>query len=108
MKDPFQEWFPALTKQRSLTTLQGTEWTLGPDFFPFYGELVTLQNCHNVTCIESWGERTGLEHQYLLIRNSGNSPLKGSLALLEKSVLSSSQYELVYETEDAIIFAYQP
>lgn len=107
MKDPFQEWFPALTEQRSQTTLQGAEWTLGADFFPRYGELVALQHCADVACIEAWGKRTGLEHQYLLIKvlpGGGSSPLRGSLALLLNSVRDSAKYELFYETGDVILF----
>jgi len=111
MKDPFQEWFPALANQHSQTTLQGAEWTLGEKFFPFYGELVSLQHCTNVECIEAWGERTGLNHHYLLIKvlpPESNSPLKGSVVLLMDSVRNSSQYELVHETENAVIFAKIP
>ena len=109
MKDPFQEWFPALTEQHSLTTLQGAEWTMGEDFFPFYGELVALQHCANVSCIETWEGRTGLEHQYLLIKKlpvGSSSPLQGSLALLLNSVQDSDQYELIYMSENALIFAH--
>jgi hypothetical protein len=107
MKDPFQEWFPALTKQHSQTTLQGAEWTLGVEFFPFYGELVALQHCADAGCIASWGERTGLRHQYLLIKvlpEGSSSPLRLSLTLLLNSIRESNQYELVHETENALIF----
>lgn len=107
MKDPFQEWFPALARQHSHTTLQGAEWTLAGDFFPFYGELVALQHCADVTCIESWEQRTGLEHQYLLIKalpEGSSSQLKASLALLLGSVRDSSQYKVIYENENAVIF----
>jgi hypothetical protein len=107
MKDPFQEWFPALAEQRSLTTLQGAEWTLAENFFPFYGELVSLQHCADVTCIEAWGERTGLAHDYLLIKvfpEGSNSPLGASLNLLLDSVRSSQEYDVLYETGNAVIF----
>ena len=109
MKDPFQEWFPALTQQRSLTTLQGKEWTLGADFFPFYGELVALQHCSDVGCVEAWGEQTGLSHRYLLVKKlqaGSSSPLKDSLGLLLNSVRDSGQYKLIYENENAVIFAH--
>lgn len=108
MNDPFQEWFPALTGQRSLTTLQGAEWTLGTDFFPFYGELVALQHCADIACLDAWGNRTGLDHQYLLVKNlseGSSSPLKASLKLLLNSVRGSERYKIVYETENAFIFA---
>jgi hypothetical protein len=107
MNDPLQEWFPALTGQHSLTTLQGAEWTLGADFFPFYGELVALQHCADVACIESWSERTGLTHQYLLIEvlpAESSSPLKTSLGQLLNSVQDSGQYRIVYKTENVVIF----
>jgi hypothetical protein len=107
MKDPFQEWFPALTEQHSQTTLQGAEWTLGADFFPFYGELVALQHCADAACIEAWEQRTGLDHQYLLIKvlpAGSSSPLKTSLELLLNSVRKSGEYEIVYEMENAVIF----
>ena len=107
MKDPFQEWFPALTEQHSHSTLQGAEWTLGADFFPFYGELVTLQHCADVRCVEAWEEHTGLDYQYLLIKilpEGGDSSLKGSLDLLLDSVRDSGRYQLVYEKDHAVIF----
>ena len=110
MKDPLQEWFPALTEQHSQTTLQGKEWTLDADFFPFYGELVALQHCSDVSCVEVWGERTGLEYRYLLIKKlpaGSSSPLRGSLALLLDSIRNSDGFEIIYETEDEVIFEYR-
>jgi hypothetical protein len=107
MNDPFQEWFPALTEQRSLTTLQGKEWTLADNFFPFYGELVALQHCSDVKCVEAWGERTELEHQYLLVKKlpeGSSSPLRGSLTLLLESVRNSRGYKIIYDTSNAIVF----
>jgi len=104
MKDPFQEWFPALTKQRSLTTLQGAEWTLGADFFPYYGELVSLQHCTDTNCISTWRERTGLEHQYIIIIRESSSPLRASLVMLLSSVQESSGYEMIYDSGNAVIF----
>lgn len=111
MKDPFQEWFPALTKQRSQTTLQGDEWTLGADFFPFYGELVALQHCADVNCVKAWSGRTGLDYEYLLVKKipeEENSSLGGSLALLLDSARGSSQYEPIHETENVVIFKHVP
>lgn len=110
MKDPFQEWFPALTDQHSLTTLQGAEWTLGTDFFPFYGELVALQHCPEISCVEAWGSRTKLEYQYLLIKKipeGSSSSLRMSLEMLLKSIRNSVKYKVVYETENAVIFEHK-
>jgi len=112
MKDPFQEWFPALTDQHSQTTLQGREWTLAENFFPFYGELVALQHCADVRCVDGWGKKnTGLEHQYLLIKKlpgGSVSPLRDSLELLLKSVRDSDTYKVILDTENVTIFEHVP
>jgi hypothetical protein len=107
MNDPFQEWFPALTDQRSQTTLQGKEWTLGEEFFPFYGELVALQHCADFGCLEAWGERTGLEYQYVIIKKltaGSTSSLQGSLGLLLDSIKNSNHYEIIYEKGNVVVF----
>ncbi|GAB4420131.1 MAG: hypothetical protein Kow002_08310 [Anaerolineales bacterium] len=105
MNDPFQEWFPALTRQRSHTTLQGAEWTLAEEFFPFYGELVALQHCADLACVDEWGARTGVTHQYLLIKKiPRENALHASLTSLLRSVRQSPAYELVYEQENAVLF----
>ncbi len=107
MKDPFQEWFPALTDQQSHTTLQGAEWTLGTDFFQYYGKLVSLQHCSDVNCVTAWTKNTGLEYQYLLVKvipEGSSSPLQASLKLLLGSVRDSTQYELIFESKHVAIF----
>jgi hypothetical protein len=106
MKDPFQEWFPALTPHASQTTLQGLEWMLGSDFFPRYGELVALQHCADVTCISDWSQRTGLEHRYLLVKVPAGSstPMATSLRQLLESVRGAAEYKPVYRTDAVVIF----
>jgi hypothetical protein len=105
MNDPFQEWFPALTNQRSQTTLQGGEWTRGEDFFPFYGELLTLQNCASLECMNAWTERTGLRYQYLVIKKvPKEKSLYRSLTSLLEIVRNSPEYKPLFEDENAVIF----
>lgn len=109
MNDPFQEWFPALTSHHSRTTLQGSEWTLSEEFFPRYGDLVSLQHCDNMACIDAWVERTGLGYQYIVLKilpKGSNSPLNSSLTFLLRSIRNSSRHELIYEGESAAIFKY--
>ena len=65
--DPFIEWFPALTKRRNQSTVQGYEWLLGEQFFERYSDLADLQKCESVGCIEAWSERTGLDYHYVVI-----------------------------------------
>ena len=93
MNDPFQEWFPALTKQLSFTTLQGKEWTLAENFFPFYGELVDLQHCADADCVVTWGKPNKLKHDYLLVKKypqGGTSQLQISLEWLLQSIQESA------------------
>jgi hypothetical protein len=111
MNDPFQEWFPALTGQRSQTTLQGKEWTLEEKFFPFYGELIALQHCSDIDCVDTWEEQNELGYQYLLINKLSEgsaSPLRVSLALLLESIKNSGKYAIIHETGNAVIFEYMP
>jgi hypothetical protein len=105
MNDPFQEWFPALTNQHSQTTLQGGEWTRAEDFFPFYGELVALQNCSSLECINAWVERNDLNYQYILIKkipeeNSSHISLRSLLEIVH----SSPRFESLFEDENAALF----
>ncbi len=105
MNDPFQEWFPAMTNQHSQTTLQGGEWIRGEDFFPFYGELVAIQTCSSLDCINNKTEQIGLRYQYLLIKKvPEENSLHTSLTSLLEIVDISPKYELIYEDENSILF----
>ena len=98
MTDPLQEWFPALAERNSRTTLQGLEWTLGPQFFPRLKELADLQPCQDVQCLEVWSARTGLTYSHLLLeRNDATEPVIHSL-------LAADGYRLLYENGDYLIF----
>jgi hypothetical protein len=107
MKDPFQEWFPALTPNKSVTTIQGLEWTLGPRFFSRYGDLVALQHCAEVACVKAWSEGTGLKYQYLLLRippEESQGELEASLRLLLGSLSRETGYQLVYESPGFVVY----
>jgi hypothetical protein len=108
MKDPFQEWFPALAPQHSQTTLQGAEWTLGSEFFPRYGDLVELQHCPDLDCLQTWSERTGLRHDFLVIKKTpkvDNGHMERTLVSLVKSLSASEMYEIIHETEGVVLLA---
>ncbi len=104
LSDPLSEWFPALTGRRSITTVQGHEWT--PDS-PLRQNLYTYnqaQSCllKDLHCLSN------LNFQYLYIRKV--KPQKdGSTAqqdsLLETSLRSSQEYGIAYESPTAVIFA---
>ena len=97
MSDPAQEWFPTLTGQRSQTTLQGLEWSLGPRFTERLDDLTVLQACETISCVEAWSTRTGLSYDHLWVVKSIES-LAGELA-------ASQNYRLVFETESLAVYA---
>src|SRR5258706_5566412 len=66
--DAFQEWFPTLAERQSITTFQGTEWTLGPHFFPRFRELKNLQACMSANCLQVWITNNNVPFDYILIR----------------------------------------
>ncbi len=108
MSDPMQEWFPALTNQYSITTMQGLEWTHAENFFRWYDQLIAFQHCADVSCISDWSLRNGVEYDYLIVMippDSDKSELADSLRSLAASVRSSAWHLLVYESESALVFA---
>jgi hypothetical protein len=96
--DAFQEWFPALAERKSLTTFQGTEWTLGSEFFQNFRELKQLQSCTKVDCLHSWIEKNGISFDYILAR-------KKNIQVLVEALRMNSQYQLIYEDEVIAMFA---
>lgn len=106
MSDPLQEWFPALTGQYSVTTMQGLEWTLGEKFFPWYGELIAFQYCGDLDCVNAWSTRNGVDYDYLIVMvpaENDRSLLADSLRSLGISIRSSAVHVLVYESEKALV-----
>jgi hypothetical protein len=98
MSDPLQEWFPALAERRSQTTLQGLEWTLGPAFFPRLEQLVELQACETVQCVETWSEATSLDFSHIVIQ------INGSSEKLLSAFEADEAYRLIYENPEVLIF----
>lgn len=97
MSDPVQEWFPTLTGHRSQTTLQGLEWTLGPQFTNRLDDLAAMQSCTDLACVEAWSKRIGSEYDYLWVAQVSVN--------LVKDIRASFEHELVYESESVAVFA---
>jgi hypothetical protein len=96
--DPFIEWFPALTKRRNQSTIQGYEWLLGEKFFERYVELAELQKCQTITCVESWSTKTDLDFQYLVvIKKNENENLLQSLG-------DMNAYTQLYDSSEVVIY----
>jgi len=102
MTDAFQEWFPALSERRSMNTLQGTEWTLGEQFFPYSQQLTALQACRNADCLRDWVAQEQVQFDFLLLQKKRASP-----ELLE-SLRKDSRYSPHYESTDVVIFEISP
>jgi hypothetical protein len=107
MSDPMQEWFPALTKQHSTTTLQGLEWTLSEKFFPWYEQLTHFQRCADLDCVVSWSAANNVDYDYLIVTippKEDESDFENSLRSLALSALASDSHALIYESKTALIF----
>ncbi|MCQ3936976.1 MAG: hypothetical protein DPW18_08025 [Chloroflexi bacterium] len=107
MSDPLQEWFPALTRRRSLTTMQGLEWTLAGNFFPWYEQVTAFQRCADILCVTEWAARNGVEYDYLIVLipdEDDTGGLSESLRSLGISARGSDSHVLIFESDHALIF----
>lgn len=107
MTDPLQEWFPTLTGQKSMTTLQGLEWTLAENFFPWYEQLTLFQYCADIACVDEWVEENDVDYDYLIVmipREGNQNGLADSLKRLGESAQISTSHELMYKSERALVF----
>ena len=104
--DPLQEWFPALTERRSVTTIQGLEWTLAEGFFTWFDQLAELQRCEDVTCVQAWAEGNRIEYDYLIVLSPEDDGLNEveRLNQLSGSARSSDEFLLFHELDYALIF----
>ncbi len=102
MTDSYQEWFPVLAERQSQNTLQGLEWTLDSNFFQYSRDLIALQACPEVDCLNNWLEKKNARADFILFQKKHASP-----ALLD-SLRSDESYNVVYQSSDAEIFALHP
>jgi len=99
--DPIQEWFPALTGRRSQTTSQGLEWTLGSGFLRRVSQLIELQRCQDLTCVEDWSAGTGLGYTHLLLER--NELTRAMVASVEED----DAFNLIYENPRYLLYQAQ-
>ena len=104
MSDPVQEWFPTLTGQHSQTTLQGLEWSLGGNFNTRLNDLVELQTCADLACVEAWSAHTGLDFDaiWVSVYSLRANPQKAAQTTsLVASIQASNQFTQVYEGQSS-------
>ncbi len=97
--DFFQEWFPVLAERQSLTTFQGTEWTLGAAFYDHLRALSRLQACGTADCVQAWLGEHPQEFDYLAVRT-----VQLPAALLT-GLRTDGEYERVFEGDTVMVFA---
>lgn len=108
LADPVAEWFPALTSQKSLATVQGREWHPASNFDQVLRSTFTLQQCvlREAACLREWQARDGREYDYLYIskaRIRANHPALGQSIPLVNELLKSDDFEILYDTEQTAI-----
>jgi hypothetical protein len=104
------EWFPALADRQSIFTVQGTEWTKGPDFVPYVRSTYAVQGCltdGDLSCLDSAVPRSQYDYIYLsrLPRvNCRTVEFKHAFHPFLESLRMDPQFHSVYETDRVIIY----
>jgi hypothetical protein len=99
-RDPWSEWFPAITGRKSLATIFGYEWVHDGKFAERIQIYNDLQACawKDIACLAQWETDSGLGVDYVYIqKEEPNLPLQSNLD-------ASGVWQLVYETESARIY----
>ncbi len=99
-RDPWTEWFPAITERKSLGTIFGYEWVDDGMFEKRILRFESLQACarKDADCLSVWEDEYNLDltHLYLQVEDA-TLPLQISLK-------NSRNYKLIYETNTAAIY----
>jgi hypothetical protein len=112
LTDPTAEWFPAMTGQVSVATVQGREWDQDNDFNLFLSRSSDLQECafQDAVCIDRWMNATGLSFDYVYFSKDTLAALVGSASIpipLQRSLVATGAYQVIYETGDAAVLKFQ-
>lgn len=117
--DPFwdaeSEWFPALTKHISATTVQGLEWI---DADAFNAQIDAFQDIHRClettptpNCIEAIARDRNMAYDYIYISNYNHKPASAlNVNIVDKMIYelnTSGEYGLVYQNSKVAVFQSQ-
>ncbi len=107
-KDFRSEWFPALTKRRSINTVQGSEWLDGGEYYLLQEIHEDAGKCYksNLSCLDNLDAKYDLD--YSMIYFSGKlSSEDGNITPypIEMEFRSSPDFQLVYENETVSVFS---
>ncbi len=108
LEDPVAEWFPALTDQTSIGTVQGYEWDPTRNFNSVLSASEALQLCifQSMDCITAWAKRTGHRFDFVYFSKIPIENRVGGNQItipLEQSLLDSGRYQKIYDTQDVSI-----
>ena len=103
--DPISEWFPALSRRISVSTVQGSEWLPDHEFTKQSKRYTLLQGCaeQDYSCTLSWAMNNDISFSYLYTtkRNGGDQGL--SLPSIN-SMMTSDRLQLVFDNPGVSIF----
>ncbi|MDP9264822.1 MAG: hypothetical protein M3O91_01695 [Chloroflexota bacterium] len=109
------EWLPALTRRRSVATVQGTEWLPARAFWKQLDRFDRAQECGSagVDCLEQWSRDGGTPFDYVFLpKTKFGERADGSAvwccASLRAGLAADPRYDLVYDGAGASIFARRP
>jgi len=104
--DALSEWFPALTKRKSILTVQGREWLQHQAFSTTISDRKLLTLCYSktVSCIFDWSAHTGSKFSHIYIQKQ-NENIQLSYAFLAYSIETSSRFTKIYEDTGTSIYA---
>ena len=105
--DYTSEWFPSLSRRSSLTTPQGHEWLPDGEFnrrVSLHAELQTFTGA-DIASLESWAKSNHLDFSHIYIAEKALRENEISTVVLQELLEISTNYELLFENDDALIFA---
>jgi hypothetical protein len=94
-RDPLAEWFPAISRRISITTVQGKEWDKEIEFSRVLEANTEFQMCAFIEpkCTANWVDKNQVGYDYLIIRKS-NQTLEDGRVIQTSGIDFSSTLEL--------------
>jgi hypothetical protein len=103
--DPISEWFPALSRRISVSTVQGSEWLPDHQFAKQIENYNQLQSCveQDYSCISTWAKNNSISYSYLYLFKPNPGDMGGNLPVAY-TLMKSDQFKLAYDNPGASIF----
>ncbi|HZM21014.1 MAG TPA: glycosyltransferase family 39 protein [Anaerolineales bacterium] len=112
--DSVLEWFPALTGRQSIFTVQGTEWTKGPEFNDYVRSTYVVQEClpeGDASCLDEAVSRSAYDFIYLSktlrVDNCVLLDFQRTFPYFLEHMHADESFETIFESEGVIIFGKQ-